>query len=178
MTMTDIQFGGGTNAKFLFGFGGALGSLHLPEAQPDIKRSLWHYSDGGVEIWFPSVSWLVVPFTTNPPQKPIKQSGFLQGEELFNVQQPQSKVLCPLYFKKDHLVIRLLSIGKLLRLYQLPLAMNTTLSPILKLSVGVSFACAASCVMFTSVLCQLWGVGGGREKRKIMEMKLVKGMKM
>ena len=32
VTMTDIQFGGGTNTKFLFGFGGALGSPHLTKA--------------------------------------------------------------------------------------------------------------------------------------------------
>ena len=127
MTMTDMQFGGGTNAKFLFGFGGALGSPHLPEAQPDIQHSLWHYLDGGVEGNFPSITPSAVPFIANPPQKPIKQSSSLQQEGLFNVQQLWSKVLCPLYFKKDYLVIRPLSIGELLCLYQLLLAIDATL---------------------------------------------------
>ena len=37
VTMRDMQFGGGTNASFLFGFGNDLDSPHLPRPQPDIQ---------------------------------------------------------------------------------------------------------------------------------------------
>ena len=85
MTMTDMQFSGGTNAKFLFGFGGALGSPQPLEAQPDIQRFLRHYLDRGVEGNFPSISRSAVHFITNSPRKPIKQGDYLRQEGLINV---------------------------------------------------------------------------------------------
>ena len=36
VTMADMQFGDGIDARFLFGFGDSLSSPHLPEAQADV----------------------------------------------------------------------------------------------------------------------------------------------
>ena len=36
VTMVDMQFGGGTDARFLFEFGGFLSSPHLLKAQADV----------------------------------------------------------------------------------------------------------------------------------------------
>ena len=66
-----------------------------------------------------------------------------------------------------------MSTGKLLRLYQLPSAMDATLSPILESHVEVSFPCAASCVIFMSVLRQQ-----KEERKRGMKIKLKKGMTM
>ena len=94
VTMRDMQFGGATNARFLFGFGGSFDSSHLPTAHPDIQRSLRHFLDGGIEGCFPSVLLSEVPIIAHPPWVPIKHVGVLQQEGLFNVQRPRSKVLC------------------------------------------------------------------------------------
>ena len=45
VTMTDMQFGGGTNSKFLFGFGSDLDAPNLPKAQLDTQLSLRQYLD-------------------------------------------------------------------------------------------------------------------------------------
>ena len=176
VTMRDMQFGGATNASFLFGFGNNLEYHNLPKPQPDIQRSLLHYLDGGVAGHFPSIPLSEVPIIMDPPRTPIKHKwgplheGCLRQEGLFNVQRPRSKILCPSYFNKNRLVIRQLSTGELLRLYQLPLAMDATLSPTIGAHDEVPFARAASCVIFTSVLRQLWGnSGGGLEEVKLVE---------
>ena len=40
VTLTDMQFGGGTNDRFLFGFGSSLGETCLPEAHCNVQYSL------------------------------------------------------------------------------------------------------------------------------------------
>ena len=58
--------------------------------------------------------------------------------------------------------------------------MDATLSPTLESRDEVPFTWAASCVMFTSVLRQLWGSGGGGldvEEGKGKEVKVVEEVK-
>jgi hypothetical protein len=75
VTMRDMQFGGATNASFLFGFGNNLEYHILPKPQPDIQRSLLHYLDGGVAGHFPSIPLLEVPIILDPPGHPLNTNG-------------------------------------------------------------------------------------------------------
>ena len=49
VTLAHIQFGGGTDAIFPFGFIYSLGEARLLEAQRDVQHSLMHYLDGSTE---------------------------------------------------------------------------------------------------------------------------------
>ena len=62
-----MQFVGGTNARFLFGFGSSLGVTYLPKAQCNVQRSLTDYLDGGVEGKFPCVGQDDVAPILDPP---------------------------------------------------------------------------------------------------------------
>ena len=44
--LADMQFGRGTDGRFLFRLGDSLDSACLPETEPDVQRALTHYLDG------------------------------------------------------------------------------------------------------------------------------------
>ena len=98
-TDTDyIQFGGGTDARFLFGFGSSLGVTWLPEAQHYVQRSLTHYLDGGTEGHFSSIGKNEVDPILNPLQSVILQDGLMRIEGVFSMQWPRLRITCPSYF--------------------------------------------------------------------------------
>ena len=99
MTLADMQFEGGTDVRFLFGFGSSLGRTCLPEAQPDVQRSLLHYLDGGTEGHFSSIGQDEVTPILNPPWGMILQNDLMRREGLLCA-TIKMLVICPSYFLK------------------------------------------------------------------------------
>ena len=90
----------------------------------------------------------------------VKAGPFIRQEGLFPCHNPRVQIACPSYFNKGMLVVRALALLELLRLYQLPLSMDEHFRSF-KLSSPLPFEQAASSVVFTSILRQLWGVNVG-----------------
>ena len=148
MMLSDIQFGGGTDARFLFCSGDSLYLACLPEAQPDAHRAMRNYLDGGME----DPHFLLIRDDGVVPLIDQSWSGLVQGERLFSVQHPRNMAICLSYIKKGSILVRGLSTAELIRLYQLLLLMDETLVPMIKGGDVLPFARVASCVIYTSVL--------------------------
>ena len=80
----------------------------------------------------------------------------MRREGLLSKQGPRSGTICLSCFFKDRMVIRQLSKGELVHMYQLPFSKDASMSDAFKVMDVVPFAPLASCVIFTSVMRQLW----------------------
>ena len=129
MSFPNADNGGGMDACHVFGFGNDLGSTCLPGLTMGLRQTLCHFLDGGTRFFsqLARVPRLSIPDIAAPPRKVLWHLDMVLGEELFPCSQPQSMVLCPSHFFLQHWIRRLFSLPELLRLYQLPLSMDSSL---------------------------------------------------
>ena len=185
--LRDASFGGATDASFVFAFGKQLNGHVIPSEPSDVTRVLRHYLDGGTSGWFDRVRLQDLPSLDDDSSRiiwgdsdlPIHRRGkqgsgenadkfhwdkagkFIRQEGLFPCHNPRVQIACPSYFNKGMLVVRSMALSELLRLYQLPLSMDEHFQMIDVWSSLLPFEQAASSVVFTSILRQLWGVNVG-----------------
>ena len=174
--LLDFKCGGATDVKFLFGLGSGPGFGVLPSHENTIERSLRHFLEGGTKILQgSSVVDMDEHTLSDPPQRVIwlPDRVFVRQEGLLLSQKLHVLVVCPSYFQPKGLVLWPLAVTKVLRLYQIPLHMDTDLTnngifaP--ELSHGKikdwPFRNCANLVIYASIFTQGWGVcvGGDAE---------------
>jgi hypothetical protein len=160
----DRNCGGATDAIHTVGFGTRLRSavLPVPELGLALCLCLRHFIDGGTAIESPrTVLWTSVPTLDSLAQVRWHDNILLPGG-LFPCQHPRALIYCAGYrLHHTKLVIRALTSHEMLRLYQLPLSMDSSLA-CLHPDSPLPYEDSAPPGLFTSVLRQLWGaVGGG-----------------
>jgi len=138
--------------------------------------------DGGTELpagqtdaFLPRSS---VTTLEDPPRSVLWDGAILRPDGLLPCQNPNVMTYCPEYYSPHSWVVRALSLSELLRIYQLPLAMDSLFALYLdllsktldralaqsKISVRVlllPFENSPSSAILTSIICQLWGDDGG-----------------
>ncbi len=157
----DRDCGRATDAIHTLGFGTGLRSDVLPLPEPGLALGLRHFIDGGLEV---GNSWTVLlalaPIMDLSTQVRWHEN-ILLSCGLFPRQRPWALVYCPCYrLPPGKLVVRPLTLHKMLRLYQLPLSMDALLAE-LDPDLPLPYEDLAPLGLFTSILRQLWGVVGG-----------------
>jgi hypothetical protein len=165
---SDQACGGATDAVHRFGFGRDIESTILPSPEPGLPLCVRHYLDGGSDLspirtssYLPRLS---VPTLDDPPRSVLWDGTILRPDGLLPCKNPNVMTYCPVYHSPSSWVVRSLTLSESLRIYQLPLAMDSLFAHIDLSSVrrGVlPFENSPSSEILTSIIRQLWGVGGG-----------------
>ena len=157
----DGECGGATDARHTLGFAAGLRLGILPAPKQGLALVLCHFIDGGTEIAFSQTILQTLVPTLESSARVRWHENILLSCGLFPRQHPWLLVYCPWYRLPHHkLVIRALTLHKMLRLYQLPLLMDALLVG-LDPELPLPYEDSAPPGLFTSVLHQLWGVVGG-----------------
>jgi hypothetical protein len=85
---------------------------------------VWNVLDGGVEGRFPMVAKSSLLVLAAPPHAVLWHKDVLRLEGVFPCWFPNARVYCPLHRTPTRWAVRQLTIGKKLRLFQIPLAMD------------------------------------------------------
>lgn len=159
VSFSDDVCGGPLDAKFLFGFGRHLGGKRCPAPLPTVARCVRDYVDGGVDGWEPRIPLDSVEQREDSVRHALRGTeGTYRIEGLLPTFNPAARFLCPTYYSKTELVVRRLSPGEILRMYQLPSSMDTHFGAGLNVTKRMPFEDSPSPVIYASILRQIWGV--------------------
>ena len=181
VSFLDNECGGATDAFHDFGFGCNIASSVLPQPEVGLPLCVRHFLDGGSEV--SGVRRRYVPRDSvqrleAPARSVLWDGNTLRPDGLLPCYNPNVVTYCPAYDSPLSWVVRALTRSELLRLYQLPFAMDALFERHLDLSNGqlcraierlegsvkqvlLPFENSPSSVILTSILRQLWGVDGG-----------------
>lgn len=154
---SDEVCGGATDAIHPFGFGSGLGRAKTPSPIPTLPRRITYFLDGGTRGRFDTVPTASVPRVDGEPGRVLWSNSVLLPQGLLPCRYPKATVYCPTHFCRGRTAVRPLSLPEMLRLYQLPLAMDPLLLPFLQPRGPLPFESSASPDLFASILRQLWG---------------------
>jgi hypothetical protein len=175
----DKDCGGVTDAFHDFGFGSDIESTVLPMPKAGLPLCVRHFLDGGAVLTgfqHKFVPRALVQELDSPLQTVLWDGTVLRPEGLLPCYNPNVQVYCPVHQSPRSWVIRSLTRGELLRLYQLPSAMDSLFECHLDLSRGrwsremecgsvwqvwLPFENSPSSVILSSIVRQLWGDNGG-----------------
>ena len=124
----DNKCGGATDVVHWFRFGSSLGSKIIPPPEPGLPLCICHFIDGGVDLLL--VRNRHVPLSTyqlgeNPKRSVLWDGNVLRPEGLLPCSNPNATIYCLAYETPRSWVVCALTLLELLRIYQLPLSMNS-----------------------------------------------------
>ena len=154
------DFGGTTSGNHLvISWGVAAESAFVPP--PCTPRVLKHMLVSSTPGSYQSIEE-PRPLDTTPARSVLVVDGLLRGEGLYDVESPSRLVACPSVFSKTGWVKRSLSHKELLRVFDLPTAMDKVL---MERPHMLDFVDGLSPMVVTSIFRTLWGVSeGGRDR--------------
>ena len=159
----DELCGGVTDAWHLFGVGSDLADA-APSAPPNLRRSVSHYLAGKhTNFHAPLVLKTTVPSTVSARQRVLWHNGVVRGDGLFPARDPRCQVYCPSHYKPLHWAIRQASLAECLRIFQVPLKFDSDIVARFNVDNILPFEVAFPTDLLTTMLRELWGVGGGCE---------------
>ena len=164
VSFLDSENRGATDACYVLGFRGDLGSDILPMDLKGLPLTLCHFLYGGANGAFPKTSrvhHLSVSMVGNPTWSVLWHLDAVLGEELFPCTRPRSLVYCPSHFFPGQWVRRMLTLPELLRLYRLPLSLDPLLLRDLDPERCLPFKDAPAPDLFFLIFRQFWGRCGG-----------------
>ena len=184
VSFLDNECGGATDAFHDFGFGCNIASPVLPQPEMGLPLCVRHFLDGGTDVsrsrrhYVPRES---VRRVTAPARTVLWEGNILRPDGLLPCYNPNVETYCPAYERPLSWVVRALTRAELLRLYQLPSAMDAVferhLDPTdgksrrateraqgMSKQVSMPFENSPSPVILSSIVRQLWGVDGGGGK--------------
>ena len=170
----DQDYGGATDAVFIFGFGSAITPIPLPEL--GLPVCVWHFLNGGVDTDGMMVK--IIPRSMVMVDDILKRSvlwdkDIVRPEGLFPTTNPSAKVYCPAHHLPHSWVVRSLTLPELLGVYQLPASMGEVFERMNGVSYTsrrgdhqllLPFENASSPSILASIARKLWGLVGGDEK--------------
>jgi len=164
----DEMFGGATTSRFVFGVSHELAAEGPPTVIPSLPRDLGNFLCGkSGHYGMPLVDQGSLPTFSEVPaaRKAIWHENVLLPRGLLPCHKPQSRVYCPSVFHPGKFGVRPLALQELLRLYQLPLSMDSAIRDRhFNLQHALPFESAPPPDMFVSFFRQLWsGDTGGVE---------------
>ena len=150
------------DAAYVFGFGRR---LRLPATHPAaVPRTLLNFilpTKGGYGLETVDRSSVPGPGDAPTRRRAVKHEGAFLPHGLLPGWDPGAKVYCPTVYHPGRFAVRPLEMEELLRVYQLPLAMDAALSR--RNASRLPFADSPPPEMYAALLRLLWGsgVGGG-----------------
>jgi hypothetical protein len=167
----DQDYGGATDAVFIFGFGSAI--TPIPQPEVGMPVCVRHFLNGGVDtegMMIKIIPRAMVRIDDIPKRGVLWDKDIVRPEGLFPTINPGAKVYCPAHHLPHSWIVRSLTLPELLGVYQLPASMTDVFAR----SIGVSFSSrwgnhqlilpfenASSPSILASIARQLWGVVGG-----------------
>jgi len=139
VSFLDNECGGATDAFHDFGFGCNIESPVLPQPEMGLPLCVRHFLDGGTDV--PRSRQRYVPRElvqrVNAPARSVLWEGnLLRPDGLLPCYNPNVEIYCPAYKMPLSWVVRPLTRAELLRLYQLPSAMDAVFERHLDLTDG------------------------------------------
>ena len=127
--MTAEHYGAPLDARYVFGFGRR---LRLPATLPAaVPRTLLNFilpTKGGYGLETVDRSSVPGPGDAPTKRRAVEHEGAFLPHGLLPSWDPGAKVYCPTVYHPGKFAVRPLEIEELLRVYQLPLAMDAALS--------------------------------------------------
>ena len=167
----DQDYGGATDAVFIFAFGSAI--TPIPQPEVGMPVCVRHFLNGGVDTEGMMIKIIPRSMVRNddiPKRGVLWDKDIVRPEGLFPTINPGAKVYCPAHHLPHSWIVRSLTLSELLGVYQLPASMTDVFAR----SIGVScssrwgnhqlilpFENASSPSILASIARQLWGVVGG-----------------
>lgn len=162
----DELCGGVTDAWHLFGIGSNLASV-APSAPPNLRRSVSHHLSGGhTQFRDQLVLKSTVPSNVTAHQRVLRHNGVVRGDGLFPTREPRCRMYCPSHYQQHHWAIRKVSLAESLRIFQVPLKFDKAVLSHFNVEHTLPFEVAFPMDLLTTMLCELWGIGGGCEPSK------------
>jgi hypothetical protein len=156
-------YGGATNASHLIAFSRGIG-FDVPYSHPpNVRRTVNHFWNPAAQV-HSSVCRLSPPPLAAPASEVLMFESHLRSDGLLNVSCPLVSVIGRSVFKPNKFVTRRLTPGELLRLFDVPMALDEALcaqpwSP----SRALPFESAVSPAILASIFRNVWGYVGGVE---------------
>jgi len=162
-TFPHSRYGGATNASHLVVFGPEFDELWLDYVHPpNVSRSIRHFwntaAKGRSKLCAP-----LPPLTDYSCSRPIFHNGHLRLEGLLPTHNPFHHICGSSVFKPGKTIVRRLTPTELLRIFDLPMSIDSACLPHVQWDHNQSlpFENAISPTVLTSIFRHMWSVSGG-----------------